>query len=94
MIVESTNVQIKNESPNIANAVLAAVLPCMVKYQGHGRKLKKIEGEMCTIIIAHAAYYLDYDKVVHVSELELFKQHEHDIDSFNGHCQICGLYCR
>lgn len=26
MIVESTNVQIKNESPNIANAVLAAVL--------------------------------------------------------------------
>ena len=87
-------VETTTSSPNSTNAVLAAVLPCMVKYQGYGRKLKKIEGEMCTIRIAHAAYYLDYDKNVHVSELELFKPHDHDVDSFNGHCQICGLYCR
>lgn len=77
-----------------ANAVLSAVLPCMVKYKGHGHKLEKIAGEICTIRIAHAAYYLDYDKNVHVSELSLFEPHEHDVDSFNGHCQICGLYCR
>jgi len=65
-------------------------LPIQVKYQNKSVELKQIVGNIATIRIKHAAYYLDFDKTCYLSELEVYPAHVHNIDSFNKCCRICG----
>lgn len=75
------------------NDLLAAVLPCQVKYKGSNVELKSIDADTAVIRIKHAGYWHDYDKKVLLADLQPIAEHKHDIDSFNKCCQICGLYC-
>ena len=71
-------------------------LPCQVYSVTEKRnvELKEIKGEKAIIRLKFAGYWHNYDKEVPVSDLSVIPEHVHDIDSFNGHCQICGKYCR
>ena len=88
---ESTEHQ---ESTN--HPLLSAVLPCQVYYPADKRnvELKEIKGDKAIIRLKFAGYWHNYDKEVLLSELIPIPEHKHDIDSFNGHCQVCGKYCR
>ena len=93
---EDTNLQTGTETAITYDTLLSAVLPCQVYYPADKRnvELKEIKGDKAIIRLKFAGYWHNYDKEVLLSELMPISEHKHDVDSFNGHCQVCGKYCR
>ena len=79
----------------IAKPVLPAV-PFMAKWKGHygAVKVKSVKNDKAIVEIRFANPYLNYEKEANVKDLELYPDHNCTPDSFNGHCPVCGRYCR
>ena len=79
----------------IGNTVLPAV-PFMAKWKGHygAVKVKSVNGDKAIVEIRFANPYLNYEKEANTKDLELYPEHNCIPDSFNGHCPVCGRYCR
>lgn len=75
---------------------LLPAVPFMAKWGNHygAVKVKSVNGDKCTVEIRFADPYLNYEKEANVSDLTLFEEHKCIPDSFNGHCPVCGRYCR
>lgn len=93
--MNSTNIQPTSEAAIVGNNVLPAV-PFMANWKHHygAVKVKSVDGDNCIVEIRFADPYLNYEKTAKVTDLTLFKEHKCEPDSFNGHCQVCGRYCR
>ena len=91
--MENTN---KNDfNATIGNTVLPTV-PFMAKWKGHygAVKVKAVNEDKAIVEIRFADPYLNYEKEANVKDLELYPEHNCIPDSFNGHCPVCGRYCR
>jgi len=79
----------------IGNTVLPAV-PFMAKWKGHygAVKVKAVNNDKAIVEIRFANPYLNYEKEANIKDLELYPDHNCIPDSFNGHCSVCGRYCR
>ena len=84
-----------NFNATIGNTVLPAV-PFMAKWKGHygAVKVKTVNNDKAIVEIRFANPYLNYEKEANVKDLELYPDHNCIPDSFNGHCSVCGRYCR
>ena len=89
------NIDLKNENPTFGNVLLPAI-PFMAKWKGHygAVKVKAVNNDKAIVEIRFADPYLNYEKEANVKDLELYPEHNCIPDSFNGHCPVCGRYCR
>jgi len=85
-----------HETKPMAYDALLPAVPFMAKWGNHygAVKVKSVNGDKCTVEIRFADPYLNYEKEAKVSDLTLFEEHKCIPDSFNGHCPVCGRYCR
>ena len=84
-----------NSNATIGNSVLPAV-PFMAKWKGHygAVKVKAVNNDKAIVEIRFANPYLNYEKEANIKDLEPYHDHNCTPDSFNGHCSVCGRYCR
>ena len=84
-----------NFNATIGNTVLPDV-PFMAKCKGHygAVKVKDVNNDKAIVEIRFANPYLNYEKEANIKDLEPYHDHNCTPDSFNGHCSVCGRYCR
>ena len=100
-LIDKTKIYIMKNSNDetfnatFGNTVLPAV-PFMARWKGHygAVKVKSINDDKAIVEIRFANPYLNYEKEANTKDLELYPEHNCIPDSFNGHCGVCGRYCR